>query len=329
MRYLITGGAGFIGSHVARALVGRGDSVVVVDDLSTGRIENVQELLDAHPQERVRFRRGSSADPELMRDAARGVDAIAHLAASVGVGLVVRRPLESFLNNVRTTEVVLDAASETGAKVLITSSSEVYGGDDRSPLSEDALPDPGGTRGNRWAYGLSKEIGEALADLFRRERGVPTTVARLFNCAGPKQRWEFGMVIPRFVRQALRGEQLTVWGDGTQTRCFCHVEDTTEALMRLLDSEAAVGETVNVGSQEEITVAELAERVRKMTGSSSGLVFVPHDEVYGPDFEEMHHRVPDLTRIESLTRWQAASSLNDILTDVIEYERSLLTRAGD
>ena len=319
-RYLITGGAGFIGSHLADQLVARGDAVVLLDDLSTGRAENIEHLLEGRYADRVTFASGSVLDYPLVERLASEVDVIVHLAASVGVQLIVSRPLDSLLNNVRGTEIVLDAAAKFGPKVLVASTSEIYGKNAAGALHEDADRILGSPLKARWAYSTSKAVDEIFAYEYWRERGLPTVIARLFNCSGPRQTGAYGMVIPRFVRQALAGQDLTIFGDGTQSRCFCHVHDTVAALIRLLDTERALGNVFNVGAQNEISIRALADLVIQMTGSSSGICFVPYSEAYEPGFEDMERRLPDIAKIRAVTGWEPTRSLEDIINDVVRHE---------
>jgi UDP-glucose 4-epimerase len=318
MRYLVTGGAGFIGSHVSDALIGRGHEVEALDDLSTGSVENVASLL-GHP--RFSFVEGTVRDLMTVREAVRRADAVVHLAASVGVRRILERPLESLINNVHGTELVLDACAELERKALVASTSEIYGKNKAGPLSEDADRILGSASRPRWWYSISKAVDEILAFAYWRERGTPTIVVRLFNTAGPRQTGTYGMVIPRFVRQALNGDDVTVYGDGTQRRCFCHVDDTVRALLALLDHPLSVGEVFNIGSRQETTVNELARRVVDITGSSSRIVHVPYEEAYGEGFEDMQRRIPDTTKIESLTGWRPQRTLDSVITDVIDGER--------
>ncbi len=319
MNYLITGGAGFIGSHLADRLVARDDGVVLVDDLSTGSPDNVRHLVHAGQAELVEV---SIMDEGLMRKLVADADVVVHLAASVGVQLIVDHPLASLLNNIRGTEVILEACAESGTKVLVASTSEIYGKNAHGPLHEDADRILGSPFVARWSYSTSKAVDEILAHAFWRERGTPSIVARLFNTVGPRQTGAYGMVIPRFVGQALRGEPLTVYGTGTQRRCFCHVHDTVAALMALLDHPDAVGSVFNVGAPNETTMEELARCVIEMTGSASAIVHVPYDVAYEEGFEDMERRVPDISRIGNLTGWGPTRSLEDILDDVIAYERA-------
>ena len=327
MRYLITGGAGFIGSHLADRLVERGDTVVLMDDLSTGSLKNIRHLLgeDSVNNKQARFVDGSVLDYPLVSSVVEEVDVVVHLAATVGVDLVVRRPLETLLNNVRGTEIVLEVAANRGAKVLVTSTSEIYGKNAAGALHEDSDRILGSLFKARWVYATSKEVDEILAFEYTRTRGLPTVVARLFNCVGPRQTGRYGMVVPRFVRQALRGEDITVFGDGTQSRCFCHVADTVEALIRLLDNDDVIGDVFNVGSQHEISIRALASLVIEMTGSSSEIRYVPYTEAYEPGFEDMERRLPDISKIERMTGWVPTRDLDEILDDVIRFERAALS----
>ncbi len=321
MRYLITGGAGFIGSHLADRLIARGDEVVAMDDLSTGSVRNVEHL-EAEP--RFRLVRGTILDHGAVVGLVQDVDVVVHLAAAVGVKLIVDRPLESLLTNIRGTEIVLDAAAGSARQILITSTSEIYGKNASGPLHEDADRVLGSPFKARWSYSTAKAVDEILARAYWRDRGVPSIVARLFNCVGPRQTGEFGMVVPTFVRQALAGEDLTVYGDGEQQRCFCHVLDTVEALVSLLDHPGAVGDVFNVGATHELSMNQLARTVIEMTGSSSKVVHVPYDEAYEEGFEDMERRVPDLGKITALTGWQPRLGLDRIVRDVIESERLAL-----
>jgi UDP-glucose 4-epimerase len=255
---------------------------------------------------------------------------VVHLAATVGVQLIVRRPLEALLNNVRGTEILLDAASRHGRKVLVASTSEIYGKNAAGPLHEDSDRILGSPFKARWAYSTSKAVDEILAYEYWREQGLPTIVVRLFNCSGPRQTGAYGMVIPRFVRQALTGEDLTVFGDGTQSRCFCHVLDTVDALIRLLDAPWSVGDVFNVGSHNEISILALAGLVIELTGSSSGIRMVPYGEAYEPGFEDMERRLPDIRKITRVTGWVPSKSLEEIIRDVLQYEleRAVLTGTG-
>ena len=319
--YLVTGGAGFIGSHLADALVARGDRVILLDDLSTGRLDNVAHLVE-RPE--VRFIEGSILDEAVVGALVKEVDVVVHLAAAVGVHLIVQRPLDSLITNIHGTEVVLGACAARGRKILLASTSEIYGKNDGGPLHEESDRILGHPFRSRWSYSTSKAVDEILAHAYHRERGLPSIVVRLFNTVGPRQTGAYGMVVPRFVRQALRGEDITVYGDGGQRRCFCHVHDTAAALVSLLDHPDAVGSVFNVGSQNEVTINDLADLVVQMTGSSSRIVRVPYDVAYEEGFEDMQRRFPDVGRIERVTGWRPRRTLEEILTDVIAYERERL-----
>jgi UDP-glucose 4-epimerase len=319
--YLVTGGAGFIGSHLADRLLARGDRVAVLDDLSTGSIDNVAHLLD---DERFSFHQGSTQDEELVAHLVEQTNVVVHLAASVGVQLIVQRPLESLLNNIRGTETVLQQCASFGRTVLVASTSEIYGKNGKRPLHEDSDRVLGSPFKTRWSYSTSKAVDEILAHCYWRERGTPSIVVRLFNTVGPRQTGAYGMVLPRFVRQALAGEDLTVYGDGEQRRCFCHVRDVVEALTALMDDPRSVGQVFNVGSGHEITINDLAALVIESTGSSSGIVRIPYDVAYESGFEDMYRRVPDTGRIHALTGWAPRRSLQDIVTDVVDFERARL-----
>jgi UDP-glucose 4-epimerase len=311
MRYLVTGGAGFIGSHLCDALVAEGNQVTVLDNLSTGRQENI-ELLRAE----ARLVHGSVLDELLVDEAVRESDVVVHLAAAVGVRLIVERPLHSFLTNVRGAEVVLEAAHRYRRKVLVASSSEVYG-KNGGPFREDDDRVLGSNAVSRWSYATSKAVDEILALAYHRERGLPAVVVRLFNCVGPRQSSAYGMVLPNLVEQALAGRPLTVHGDGLQTRCFCHVRDVVNALLRLIHDPRAEGEVFNVGSTEEVSILELARRVVSATGSGSPVRLVPYEEAYGEGYEDMRRRIPDISRVRALTGWEPRMSLDEIISEVI------------
>ncbi|HSL12422.1 MAG TPA: GDP-mannose 4,6-dehydratase [Actinomycetota bacterium] len=319
MRFLLTGGAGFIGSHMADLLVGRGDDVTALDDISTGTVDNVEELL---PHPRFQLVEGSVLDADTVRPLVAEADVVVHLAAAVGVRLIIDQPLKSLLTNVRGTEVVLEACAALGRRVLITSTSEIYGKSAVQPLHEDADRVLGSPFVARWSYSTSKAVDEILAHAYWEDRNTPTIVARLFNCVGPRQRGEFGMVLPTFVRAALRGDPLIVHGTGEQRRSFCHVADTVAGLVSLLDHPDSPGRPYNVGAWNEVTIRRLAELVVERTDSSSPIQVVPYDEAYVRGFEDMERRLPDITRICDLTGWQPSRSLDDIVGDVIAFERS-------
>jgi len=317
MRYLITGGAGFIGSHLSEALLARGDHVHILDDLSTGSIENIRHLKG---EARFEYTIDTAMSPSLVAELVDGADAIYHLAAAVGVELIVQSPVRTIETNVHTTEILLAQANKKNKPVLLTSTSEVYGKSQALPFREDGDLQLGSTDIGRWAYACSKALDEFLAVAYWKERKLPTVVARLFNTVGPRQTGRYGMVIPRFVRQALANQPLTVHGDGEQTRCFCHVEDVVEALLQLL-AEPAYGKVFNVGSSEEVTMTVLAQRVVELADSSSQITYVPYGEAYESGYEDMVRRVPDTTRMRELTGWQPTRTLDEILNHVIEAHR--------
>ncbi|MER5622123.1 GDP-mannose 4,6-dehydratase [Streptosporangium sp. NPDC002544] len=309
--YLITGGSGFIGSHLADALLARGDSVVVLDNLSTGRLENLRP----HPD--LRFVHGSVLDELMVDELVHRCDVVVHMAAAVGVKLIVEQPLRSLTTNIRGSEIVIEAAHRYRKKILITSTSEIYGKNSSDALREDADRILGSPAVVRWAYSTAKAVDEILANAYHRERDLPTIIVRLFNTVGPRQSPTYGMVIPSLVRQALSATPLTVFGDGTQTRCFAHVADVVDALLRLLDEDAAIGETFNVGSAEEVSIMELAKVIIELTGSTSGVDLIPYSEAYERGFEDMTRRVPDTAKLHALTGWVPQRSLDNILTEII------------
>jgi UDP-glucose 4-epimerase len=317
-RYLVTGGAGFIGSYLVNALLDRGDAVIALDNLTTGRLTNLDE---AGRSSDFRFVQGSVLDELLVDELVHQCDVVVHMAAAVGVRLVMEQPLKSLTTNIRGSQVVIEAAHRYRRKILMTSTSEIYGKNSLGPLHEHAERILGNPTIVRWAYSTAKAVDEILANCFYRERDLPTIVVRLFNTVGARQSPAYGMVIPRLIQQALRGEPLTVYGDGRQSRCFAHVLDVVDALLRLLDDDRAVGETFNVGSSEEIRIGQLAEMVLDRTGSDSKVQLVPYDEAYGPGFEDMQRRVPDTTKLRTLTGWAPKYSLSDILTDAIAEAR--------
>lgn len=318
MRYLITGGAGFIGSHLADALVARGDSVLILDDLSTGNVENI---VDAVASGQAEFVEGSVCDIELVDECMERADACFHLASAVGVKLIVERSVESLSRSVRGSQVVTESAHRLGRRLLFASTSEIYGKNGSTALAEHSDRILGPPSVARWSYSTAKAFGEALALGYARERDADTVVVRLFNTVGPRQTGAYGMVLPRFVGQALAGEDLTVYGDGAQSRCFAHVHDTIRALVMLMDEEGVRGRAFNVGRSSEITILELARTVIERTGSSSGLRMVPYDEAYGEGFEELGRRRPDTTALEQMTGWRPTRGVEDAIDDVAAFER--------
>ena len=315
---LITGGAGFIGSHLVDALLARGDRVVVLDNLSTGRIANLSAAA-THPN--FQFVQGSVLDELIVDELMHRCGSVVHLAAAVGVKLVVEQPLNAMTTNIRGSEIVIEAAHRYRRKIMVASTSEIYGKNSSGPLAEDADRILGSPAVVRWAYSTAKAVDEMLANAYHRERALPTIVVRLFNVVGPRQSPAYGMVVPRLIRQAMRGEPLTVYGDGSQTRCFGHVADVVRALVMLLDTEAAIGETVNVGATEEISILDLARRIKAVLGSESPIRLVPFEEAYGPGFEDMDRRVPDVAKLRALTGWAARRTLDDVLRDTIASAR--------
>jgi UDP-glucose 4-epimerase len=313
MRFLITGGAGFIGSHLSDLLLEQGHEVSVLDDLSTGSLDNLTALRD-HPSFDCAV--ASVDDEAIVSELVAESDAVVHLAAAVGVRLIVERPVHAIETNVHCTEVVLSHADRHGRPVLLASTSEVYGKSDALPFREDGDLQMGATDKARWAYACSKAIDEFLAMAYSRERDLPITVVRLFNTVGPRQTGRYGMVVPRLVGQALAGEPLTVYGDGSQTRCFCHVADVVRALAGLIHEPRAYGNVFNVGATSEISILELAERIREVTGSNSQISFTPYDAAYGKGFEDMYRRVPDIAKIGELIGWSPSRSLDTMIRDV-------------
>jgi UDP-glucose 4-epimerase len=321
MKVLITGGAGFIGSHLAERLLDRGDQAIALDDLSTGSMANVEHL-EGRPGFSVRV--GSALDPPLVRELVDRADVTVHLAAAVGVRLIVERPVHTIETNVRGTEVVLDAAAKKQKMVVLASTSEVYGKSSKVPFAEDDDLCLGPTTRSRWAYACSKALDEWLALAYWNEKQVPVIVLRFFNTVGPRQTGRYGMVLPNFVRQALKGEPITVFGDGRQSRCFGHVKDAVESLLRLVATPAAVGQVFNIGANEEVTILELAERVRATTKSSSPITLVPYEDAYSEGFEDMFRRVPDVTKLERTISFRPRTTLDDIIRDVVEDQRRRL-----
>lgn len=321
MRVLITGGAGFIGSHLAERMLADGHSVVVVDDLSTGRRDNLADIRQ-HPS--FEFVRASVRDQATMTPLVDRCDAIFHLAAAVGVQLIVDEPVHTIETNIHGSEVMLRLAGTFNRRILVASTSEVYGKSTRVPFREDDDVTFGSTRFTRWSYACSKMVDEFLALAYHDQYGLPAVVARLFNTVGPRQTGKYGMVVPRFVRRALRGEPLDVYGTGEQSRCFTHVADVVEALIALLPCDAAVGQVVNVGYTEPISIRQLAELIVNLTGSRSPIRTLDYQQAYGREFDDMMIRQPDVSRLRELTGTMPQTPLETTLRDVIEYEQRRL-----
>ena len=312
--YLITGGAGFIGSHLVDALLARGDGVVVLDTLDTGRLAN----LDRAGQHRnFRFVHGSVLDQQAVDDVVNECDVVVHLASPVGSKLILAHPLDSFRTNIRGSRIVIEAAHRYRRQLLLASTSEIYGKNDEAPLREASDRVLGPPTNARWAASTASAVAEVLAYAYHHKRHLPVTVVRLFNTVGTRQSPVYGMVMPRLVRQALSGEPLTVFGSGRQTRCFCHVTDVVEGLLLLMDHPGALGGVFNLGSPEEISILELAQRVATLIRSDSTIELVPYEDAYAAGFEDVPRRVPDITLIRELTGWQPRRTLDDILTEII------------
>ncbi len=322
MQVLITGGAGFIGSHLAEAMLNRGDTVAVLDNLSTGSFDNIAHLT-ANP--RFSFAIESLGNSLVLDRLASQVDAIIHLAAAVGVQLVVERPTETIETNVLGTHAVLSAARRYRSRTIIASTSEVYGKSANIPFNEENDLLLGPSIHSRWGYAASKLLDEFLALAAHREHSLPVTITRFFNTVGPRQTGRYGMVVPRFVQQALRNQPITVFGDGEQSRCFCHVGDVIHALLALLDRpELTAGQIYNIGSNQEVTINQLATQVIEQTGSSSTVTYIPYNEAYAPGFEDMRRRVPDISKVHAAIGWAPTRTLSEILDDVVAYERKCL-----
>jgi len=319
MRVLITGGAGFVGSHLAEALLERGDEVFVIDDLSTGSIDNIAHL---KPHPKFHYTIDSVTNEPLLAELLDRCDTVVHLAAAVGVKLIVEAPVRTIETNVHGTEVVLKHANKKKKLVLIASTSEVYGKSAIVPFKEDADLVLGPTAKHRWAYACSKMIDEFLALAYWKERKLPVIIVRLFNTVGPRQTGQYGMVVPNFVRQALSGGPITVFGDGTQSRSFTYVGDVVRGMVALIDEPRAVGQVFNIGNGREISIYDLAVQIKAMTGSSSPIVKIPYDQAYEAGFEDMPRRVPDISKIRALVGYEPTVELDEILTRVIASLRT-------
>jgi len=318
LRYLITGGAGFIGSHLAERLLDRGDRVVLLDNLSTGSVENIRHLKSSPLLE---YHLDTIENRQLLAELVDDADVIVHLAAAVGVKLIVESPVRTIETNVNGTQLILEAACKKKKLVLTASTSEVYSKSTKIPFREDADLVLGPTTKGRWSYAASKALDEFLALSYWKEKKLPVIVVRLFNTVGPRQTGRYGMVLPNFVKSALDNSAITVYGSGKQSRCFCDVRDTIEGLIRLINTERAVGEVVNVGNTEEINIEDLAGRVKERTASSSAIEYVPYDQAYEPGFEDMMRRVPCVDKLHALTGFRPQTSLNEIIDRVAEHFR--------
>lgn len=312
--YLVTGGAGFIGSHLCELLLSRGASVLALDDLSTGSLSNIQECSDS---DAFQFMMGSVLDEVLTREMVARSRRVIHLAAAVGVENIIRQPVETIETNVKGTETVLMAAQAGGTPVFIASTSEIYGKSEDVPFREDGDIVLGATERSRWSYACSKAVDEFLALAYWKDKGLPVVIGRLFNTVGPRQSGRYGMVLPRFIEQALTGQPLTVFGDGTQTRCFSLVYEIVEAIAELTVNPDAVGRVINIGSTQEISILDLARRVREISGSRSEIELIPYDEAYPSDFEDMRRRVPDVSLLRSLTGRVPEAGINTIIREIL------------
>jgi UDP-glucose 4-epimerase len=318
LRYLITGGAGFIGSHLAERLLDRGDRVVLLDNLSTGSMENIRHLKGSSHLE---YHLDSIENRQLIAELVDDADVIVHLAAAVGVRLIVESPVRTIETNVNGTQLILEAVAKKRKLVLTASTSEVYGKSTQIPFREEADLVLGPTTKGRWSYAASKALDEFLALSYWKEKKVPVIVVRFFNTVGPRQTGRYGMVLPNFVKHALDNTTIEVYGDGKQSRCFCDVRDTVHAVIKLLDSEKAVGEVVNIGNTEEITIEDLAKRVKERTGSASKISYIPYDKAYEPGFEDMMRRVPCVDKLRSITGFRPQTPLNEIIDRVASHLR--------
>jgi UDP-glucose 4-epimerase len=316
MRYLVTGGAGFIGSHLCDALIKRGDSVVVLDNFSTGNKKNIEHLLDNPAFEIIE---GSILDTEVVDKAVASVDHVLHLAAAVGVFTIVDKPLESLTTNLRGTENILEAAHKHQKEVLIASSSEIYGKNTDGALNEESDRIVGSPLKSRWSYSEAKAIDESMAFFYYQEKKLGVRIVRFFNTVGPRQVGHYGMVVPRFVSSALKNEPLTVYGTGSQSRCFCHVYDAVTGLLAVVDSNATLGEVFNIGNDEEITIQDLAHEVIELTGSKSTIEKVLYEKAYAPGFEDMQRRIPDISKIKRVVGWTPKLSLDSIISDIANH----------
>ena len=314
MRILITGGAGFIGSHLADALIARGDQVVALDNFSTGSSANIK-----HITKNLEIIDGDIRNAELINETVKDVDLIFHMAAALGVNTILELPLESISTNIAGSEVVLNAAANHNKRILIASTSEIYGKNPKQPLNESDDRVVGSPQKIRWSYSDAKAIEEAMAFSLNQEKGLKVTTARLFNTVGPRQSSHYGMVVPRFVESALKNQPISIYGDGTQSRVFCHVHDAVEALLALVGTDETINEVYNVGGTGEITIKELASQVIKETKSQSSIEFIPYEKAYAPGFEDMQRRVPDISKIKQDLNWAPKNNLSQIIADVAQH----------
>jgi UDP-glucose 4-epimerase len=314
MRVLITGGAGFIGSHLADALIARGDQVVALDNFSTGSSANIK-----HITKNLEIIDGDIRNADLINETTKDVDLVLHMAAALGVNTILESPLESISTNITGSEVVLNAAANYKKRILIASTSEIYGKNSKQPLNETDDRVVGSPQKIRWSYSDAKAIEEAMAFSLNQEKGLKVTTARLFNTVGPRQSAQYGMVVPRFVKAAIHNEPINIYGDGTQSRVFCHVQDAIEALLALVETEKTINEVYNVGGTGEITIKQLAETIIKQTNSKSTIEYIPYEKAYAPGFEDMQRRVPDISKIKEAIKWQPQRDLAEIISDVASH----------
>jgi UDP-glucose 4-epimerase len=319
VKFLVTGGAGFIGSHLVEQLVLRGESVTILDDLSTGNVSNLSKIIN-----RIEVQNGNILDEALINELISKSDYVVHLAAALGVFNIVNKPLKSLRTNLKGSEIVLEAADKYKKPILLASTSEVYGKNDKIPLNEEDDRIVGHPFKSRWSYSEAKAIDESLAFFYHQEHGLPMRIIRFFNTSGPRQVGDYGMVLPRFAGSAIRNEQISVFGDGNQTRCFCHVSDTVQAILLVIDSEKSIGQVFNVGNDQQISIIELAKKVIKIADSNSIIIKLPYSEAYSEGFEDMLRRVPDTSKINKLLGWSPKIGLDQIIQDVVDYQVSKL-----
>jgi len=318
VKYLITGGAGFVGSHLTDALLERGDSVVVIDNLSTGNTSNIEQNL-SNPN--FTLVQGSILDAELLDQLIGSVDHVLHLAAAVGVFNIIDKPLDSLTTNLRGTENILEAATRHNKEVLIASSSEIYGKNSNVPLHEESDRIVGSPLKSRWSYSEAKAIDESMSIFYHLEKDLVVRIVRLFNTVGPRQVGHYGMVVPRFVEAALKNEPITIYGSGTQSRCFCHVYDAVRGILAVIDSRESIGQAFNIGNDHEVSIQELAQTIVEQTASSSAITKIPYEEAYSAGFEDMQRRVPDISKAKKTLNWSPELTLENIISDVANHLR--------